>query len=77
MKNNAQITQNKTSRSFTQEMQQAFVDWVKKLPFIKRDILKDPKREDLEKESGDQASAPHPTDGALAAWSLDEKGRHR
>jgi len=44
-------------------MQQAFVDWVKKLPFTKKDILKDPEREDLKKESTDQASAPHPIDG--------------
>jgi hypothetical protein len=49
MKNNDQATQSKGSRSFTQEMQQAFVDWVKKLPFIKRDIVNEPGRKDLER----------------------------
>jgi hypothetical protein len=34
MKNNDQTTQSKTDRSFAQDMQQAFADWVKKLPFI-------------------------------------------
>jgi hypothetical protein len=77
MKNDDQTTRSKRSRSFTQEMQQAFVDRMKKLPFINRDILKDPEWEDLEEESADQASAPHPTDGALAGGSLDNRGRHR
>jgi hypothetical protein len=77
MKNDDQTTHSKRSRSFTQEMQQAFVDWMKKLPFIKRDVLRDPERKDLEEESADQASAPHPTDGALAGGPLDNRGRHR
>ena len=77
MKNNDQTTRSKGSRSFTQEMQKAFVDWVKKLPFIRRDIVKEPEQEDLEKESADQASAPHPPDGTLAGPLLDNEGRPR
>jgi hypothetical protein len=42
----------------------------------KPDIPKDPKREDLEEESADEASAPHPTGGALVGRSLDKKGRY-
>ena len=76
MKNNDQTTQSKRSPSFTQEMQQAFVDWVKKLPFIKRDFPKEPEREDLEEESAHQVSVPHPTDDALAGRSPDNKGKH-
>jgi hypothetical protein len=77
MKDNDLTTQSKSSRSFTQEMQQAFVDLVKQLPSIRRDILKDPEREDLREGSADQASPPHPTDGALTGRSPDKDGRHR
>ena len=76
MKNNDQTTQGKRSRSFTQEMQQAFVDWVKKLPFKKRGILTHPEREDLKGGSADQASIPPPTDGASTGGSPVDKGRH-
>jgi hypothetical protein len=75
MKNDEQATQGKTDRSFTQEMQQAFVDWVKKLPFIQRDIPKDPGRVVPEEGSPDQVSAPHPNDGAMAGRPPDNKGR--
>ena len=77
MKNNDQKTQGKRGRSVPQEMQQAFVEWVNKLPFIKRGIAKDPGQEDAKEESAGQASAPRPTDGALAGRSLDNKARHR
>jgi hypothetical protein len=66
MKNNDQTTQTRRKWSFTHEMQQAFVDWVKKLPFITRDIPKDPERQDREEESAEQVSASPPTHGRLA-----------
>jgi|WetSurSiteA1Bulk_404760.scaffolds.fasta_scaffold138694_2 hypothetical protein len=75
MKNDEQTTQSKSDRSFTQEMQQAFVDWVKKLPFIKQDVQKGPGRDVPEDRSADQIPAPHPTEGALAGRPLDDKGR--
>lgn len=75
MKNDEQTTPSKTDWSFAQEMQQAFVDWVKKLPFINRDIPKDPGREVPGEGSPDQMSAPHPPDGALAGGPPDDKTR--
>jgi hypothetical protein len=56
MKKRTQATQRRESRSVTQEMHQAFADWVNKLPFIKKDLRKAPNREDLEDESSDKAS---------------------
>jgi hypothetical protein len=75
MKNNDQKVQSKGNRSFPQEMRQAFVEWVKELPFIKRDDPKDPGREHLEETPADQASAPHPTDDAVAGRPPDTKER--
>jgi hypothetical protein len=75
MKNNDQTTQSKTDRSFAQDMQQAFADWVKKLPFIKKGIPKDAGPEILEEGSADQISAPHPTDGALTGRPPDNNGK--
>jgi hypothetical protein len=54
MKDSNQATQKKESRSFTQEMHQAFTDWVNRLPFIKKDIPHSPERGDLEDESSDK-----------------------
>jgi hypothetical protein len=51
MKKRTQATQNGESRSITQEMHQAFADWVNKLPFIKKDVPKTPHREVLDDES--------------------------
>ena len=74
MKNSGQTAKSNRSRSFTQEMQQAFVDWVKKLPFIKKDLLRNPAREEGDAKSAEQASVHHPRDGGLAGPPLDRKG---
>jgi hypothetical protein len=73
MKNNDQTTQRERGRSFAQDMQQAFVDWVKQLRFIKNDIPQDPEREPLDGKSADKASVPRTTDGASAEGPLDHK----
>jgi len=77
MKNDDLKTQSKRLRSFTQEMQQAFVDWVRKLPFIKSDTPKDPLRKNVGDETADQTSAPTLTDGALAGRPPDDTERRR
>jgi hypothetical protein len=63
MKNNDQTTKAKASRSFGQEMQQAFTDWVRKLPFLKRNVPEDPDLETSGEVSAEEASAPRPTGG--------------
>jgi hypothetical protein len=64
MNKSNQATQKKESRSFTQEMHQAFTDWVNRLPFIKKDIAYSPEREDLEDESSDKAPDKEIDDGS-------------
>jgi hypothetical protein len=56
MKKPNQETQKKESRSITQEMHQAFAEWVNKLRFIKKDVPKPPEREGREDASSDKAS---------------------
>ena len=53
MENNDQTTRSKTIRSFMQEIKQAFTDWVKQLPLIKRDIPEEPEGGDQEEKSAD------------------------
>jgi hypothetical protein len=77
MKNNEQTTEIKGTWSLAQEMQQTFVDWVKKLPFVRRDFQKDPEREGPEEKPADQASALRPTEGTFAGRSPDNKRRQR
>jgi hypothetical protein len=59
MKNHDETTQRKKRRTFAQEMQQAFADWVKELPLI-RDIPQAPAKEKIG-SSGPLIS--HPTKG--------------
>lgn len=66
MKNNDQTTQDRAGRSFAQEMQQAFADWVRKLPFMKRNIPEDPDQESSGDTPSGRPSAPHPGDGVRA-----------
>jgi len=73
MRKHDQTTKSKRIRSFMQEMQHAFADWVKQLPFIKSESAREPERGDQEEKSADQTSAPHPTDGALAGKSHDKQ----
>ena len=56
MTTNSQTSQRKEPRSITQEMHQAFADWVNKLPFIREYLPKAPNREDVENESSDKAA---------------------
>jgi len=51
MKKRTEAMQRREGRSITQEMHQAFTDWVNKLPFIKKDVPKTPHREVLDDES--------------------------
>ena len=67
--NNDQRKQSNRRWSFTQEMHQAFLDWVKKLPFIKRDLPDDADRAGVEDASGDRPTAPHPAEGTPAGRS--------
>jgi hypothetical protein len=48
MSDEKQTEKRKPRRTFAQEMQEAFTDWVKKLPFFKRDVPENP-----EKANGD------------------------
>jgi hypothetical protein len=74
MKNNNQTTESNGSWSFTQEMRQTFVDWVKKLPFIGRNFSVNPEREGPEEQPVDQASTRHSDDAASAGRSRDKNG---
>ena len=73
MNDKNQTTQSKGTRTLTQQMRQAFADWVTALPFIKKDTTRDPEREDLESESVGRAAPPR-ADSALAGRSPDNKG---
>ncbi len=79
---NDQATQVETGVSFAQEMKQVFVDWVRALPTVNKDILKDSERESGKPEqffSGDSsATGGHmfkensPPDGSLPEGSQGE-----
>ena len=56
-----------------QEMQHAFADWVKHLPFMKSEIPGEPARGDQDDKSDLQALAPHPTNGPLSGRSPDNQ----
>jgi len=70
MNNADRTTQSKASRSFAQEMQQAFAEWVRKLPFMKRTMREDPGLDSPEGASSEQAPDPHPADGVRAKEPL-------
>jgi hypothetical protein len=63
MKDSDQERERKRGQFSAQEMQKAFVDWVRKLRFAKRGVPKDPGRADLQETSAEQTSAPDPPDG--------------
>ena len=63
MKDKDRTAQSTGSGGFAQEMQQAFVDWVRKLPFITKKIPELPDREHPGEVSAEKASASRPTDG--------------
>ena len=73
IKDTDQKTQRKGSSFRPQEMQQAFVDWVKKLPFMRRDTPKDAEQEHEMEKSADQVSAARPTEGGSAGRPLDKE----
>ena len=75
MKDNDQTTKGKASRSFAQEMQQAITDWVRKLPFLKRNIPEDPDPENPGEVSTREASAPRPTEDVPLGTPPDSEGR--
>jgi hypothetical protein len=76
MKGNEQTTQGKASRSFAQEMQQAVTDWVRKLPFLRRNVPGNADRETPgEVSSDEEASAPRPTEGVPLGTPPDNEGR--
>jgi hypothetical protein len=76
MKDNDQTTKGKASRSFAQEMQLAFTDWVRKLPFIvKRNAPEDPDPEAPGKVSSEEASAPRPTEDVPLGTPPHSEGR--
>jgi hypothetical protein len=58
-------------------MRQAFVDWMNKLPFIKRDIAKDPEAEDLNKQSAGPGPVLRSTDGVVAGHPPDGESTAR
>lgn len=69
-------TQSNRKQSFTEEMQQAFVDWVHRLPFIRKENVRDPERGPLEVESTEQTSASSPTDSMAVRDLSNDKGIH-
>ena len=76
MKNNEQTAQGKAKQSFAQEMQLAFTDWVRKLPFIvKRNLPEDPDVEVPGEISTEEASAPRPTENVPLGTPPDSEGR--
>lgn len=77
MKDSDETTQRKGSSFFPQEMQQAFVDWVKKLPFVKSETPKDAGQGHEMEEVADQVSAARPTEGGSARQLPDKEGETR
>ena len=75
MNENDQTTKGKASRSFAQEMQQAITDWVRKLPFLKRNISDNPDVDNPGEESTREASAPRPTEDVPLGTPPDSEGR--
>ena len=77
MTNNGDATRGKRGRPFAQEMQQAFIDWMKKLPFVKGAIAQEPEGRDAGKSSGDQAPPLRPADSVADGKTPDGAGRNR
>ena len=77
MTNNGDATRSKRGRPFAQEMQQAFIDWMKKLPFVKGATAKDPEGGGAEESSGDQAPDPRPADSVADGKAPDGAGRNQ
>jgi hypothetical protein len=75
MKGNEQAAQGKASRSFAQEMQQAVADWVRKLPFLKRNVPENLDTATPGQASSAEASAPRPTEGVPLGTPPDNEGR--
>jgi hypothetical protein len=76
MKDYDQTTKGKAGRSFAQEMQLAFIDWVRKLPFIvKRNVPEDPDLETPGEVSAEEASAPRPTEDVPLGTPPDSERR--
>jgi hypothetical protein len=76
MKDNDQKSKGEANRSFAQEMQLAFTDWVQKLPFIaKRNLPKYPALENPGEVSSREASAPRPTEDVQLGTPPDSEGR--
>lgn len=77
MTNNGDTTRSKRGRAFAQEMQQAFIDWMKKLPFVKGATAKEPDGSDAGKSSGDQASPLRPVDSVDVGRTSDDAERNQ
>jgi len=77
MKGTDRTTQRKGSWFFPEEMQQAFADWVEKLPFMKRDTPKDAGQGHEMEKSVDLASAARPTEGGSAGRPQVKEGEPR
>jgi len=75
MEDNRQTTHGTASRSFAQEMQQAFAEWVRKLPFMKKNIPADPDLERQGEVPADRASAPRPAEGVPPGRPAEKEGR--
>jgi len=73
MINADRTTQSKASRSFAQEMQQAFAEWVRKLPFMKRTIHEDTDQESPDGALSEQAPDPRPADDVRASEPVENK----
>lgn len=76
MKDNDRTSKGKAGRSFAQEMQLAFTDWVRKLRFIvKRNVPEDPALENPGEVSTREASTPRPTEDVPLGTPPDSEGR--
>ncbi len=76
MNNNDQAKQIKRRRSFTEEMQQAFVDWVHKLPFIRKESMRDTEQGKSEAESAEQTPASGQSDSTVVPGTSNDKRMH-
>jgi hypothetical protein len=76
MMNNDQRPQSESIRLSTQEMRQAFSEWMENLPILKRVTPEDPEWEGPDEGSAYRESGSRPTGGAVMGQSTDN-GRGR
>ncbi len=77
MKDTEQTTERKGISFLPGEMHQAFIDWVNKLPFMKRGTSRNVGQGHRAEKSTNQASATQPAEGGAAGRPLDKEEEPR